>query len=566
MAGGCLTVWVQFMATTSPLFLGIDVGTGSARAGIFTADGRMLASASRAIRMWKPKPDFVEQSSDDIWSACCDATREALSKAKVSPDRVKGIGFDATCSLVALDANDKPVSLSPDGADEQNVIVWMDHRAIGQAGRINKLKHPVLRYVGGVISPEMQTPKLLWVKENLPAAWTRTAHFFDLPDFLTYRATGDETRSLCSLVCKWTYLGHRGPDGAGWDKSYFTKIGLSDLAKEGFVRIGTRVRPMGESIGSGLTARAAKELGLVSGTAVGVSIIDAHAGGLGLLGAPLGKGKVTASALGKRLALIGGTSSCHMAVSPEPRYINGVWGPYHSAMIPGLWLTEGGQSATGALIDHVIHSHAASGQLLKEAKKQGRTIYELLNDRLDALAKSEAVAHPCELTRSLHVSPDFHGNRSPRADPTLRGVISGLSLSAGADDLARLYLATIQAVAHGTRHIVHTLNKKGYAIRTLFVCGGGTKNPVFLREHADITGCELILPREPEAVLLGSAVLGSVASGTHASVVAAMAAMNAAGLAIKPTGGKVAAFHDSKHRVFLQMHKDHVRLRGLIDA
>ena len=70
------------------------------------------------------------------------------------------------------------------------------------------------------------------------------------------------------------------------------------------------------------------------------------------------------------------------------------------------------------------------------------------------------------------------------------------------------------------------LNKKGYRIDTLLACGGGTKNPVFLREHADITGCRIVLPREPEAVLLGAAVLGSVAAGHHDSVLAAMGAMS----------------------------------------
>src|SRR6478736_2773549 len=202
-------------------FIGIDVGTGSARAGIFDSRGRLLGAATQAIKMWKPAPDHVEQSSDDIWRACARATREALRRSKVKPAAIKGIGFDATCSLVALDAADRPVSVSPTGRPEQNVIVWMDHRAIPQAGRINRTKHPVLRYVGGVISPEMETPKLLWLKENLSAAWRTTARFFDLPDFLTYRATGDDTRSLCSTVCKWTYLGHRAGVGRGWDAGYF---------------------------------------------------------------------------------------------------------------------------------------------------------------------------------------------------------------------------------------------------------------------------------------------------------------------------------------------------------
>jgi len=363
-------------------------------------------------------------------------------------------------------------------------------------------------------------------------------------------------------VCKWTYLGQQ--DGAGWDASYFNRIGLGDFVRENFERIGTRVRPMGEAVGGGLTPRAAHELGLRGGTPVGVAIIDAHAGGLGMLGARIGGGKVDAPALNRRIALIGGTSSCHMAVSPRARFIRGVWGPYASAMIPGLWLTEGGQSATGALIDHAIFSHAAAAPLLAEAKRAGKTIYEQLNARLDALASAGGVPHPAALTHDLHVLPDHHGNRSPRADPTLRGAINGLTLSATADDLALHYLATIQAVAHGTRHIIDALNAKGYRIDTILACGGGTKNPVFIREHADITGCKIVLPREPEAVLLGSAVLGAVAAGCFASVLAAMAAMNAVGRAVTPVRGPVARFHTAKHAVFQRLHADSLAYRRIM--
>jgi FGGY-family pentulose kinase len=545
-------------------YLGIDVGTGSARAGLFDKRGRMAASAAQPIRLWKPAPDQVEQSSDDIWRACGRATRAALRKAGLKAAAIKGIGFDATCSLVALDASDRPVSVSVTGRAEQNVMVWMDHRAIPQAARINRTRHPVLRYVGGVISPEMQTPKLLWLKETLPATWRRTARFFDLPDFLTYRATGDDTRSLCSVVCKWTYLGQRGMDGAGWDAGYFRKIGLGDLAEEKFRRIGQKVRPMGEPIGQGLTRRAARELGLLPGTPVGGSIIDAHAGGLGLLGARLDGKAPTPATLSRRLALIGGTSSCHMAVSAGPRFIRGIWGPYYSAMIPGLWLTEGGQSATGALIDHILFSHPMAGPLQAEAKRAGCTLYEWLNQRLAELAKTEKKTHPAALTHDLHLQPDFHGNRSPRADPTLKGSVAGLTLSATADDLARQYLAAIQAVAYGTRHIVEEMNRQGYAIDTLFVCGGGTKNPVFLREHADITGCRLVLPKEPEAVLLGAAVLGAVASGRHATVLEAMRAMNAVGRLIAPARGPVRRYHDAKYRVYHRLHDDFLAYRRLM--
>ncbi|GAB4315262.1 MAG: FGGY-family carbohydrate kinase [Candidatus Sumerlaeia bacterium] len=548
-----------------PLLIGIDVGTGSARAGLFDATGRLLGAGVREIAIWRPQADFVEQSSEDIWAACGAAVRDALGQAGVRPEAVCGIGFDATCSLVALDAGDRPVTVSPTGRDEQNVIVWMDHRAIEQAGRINATNHAVLKYVGGVISPEMQSPKLLWLKQHLQASWNRAARFFDLPDFLVYRATGEDVRSLCTVVCKWSYLGHEqalSPGSVGrWEESYWRRIGLGELADEAFRRIGRRVRPVGERAGA-LTERAARELGLEPGTAVGVSLIDAHAGGVGMLGAMLDGRAPTPDVMPRRLALIGGTSSCHMAVSQNPIFIPGVWGPYFSVMIPGMWLSEGGQSATGALVDHVIFSHARSADLLVEAERTGRNVYELLNELLETLARG--VEFPAELTSELHVLPYFHGNRSPRADPTLRGAVSGLRLSDTLEDLALLYLATIQAIAYGTRHIIAEMNKAGYQIETIFACGGGTKNPVFLREHADITGCRIALPREPEAVLLGAAVLGASAAGVHQNVLQAMAAMNGVGRIIEPAGGRTAEYHRRKYRVFQQMFKDFMRYRGIM--
>jgi FGGY-family pentulose kinase len=548
--------------------VGIDVGTGSARAGVFDRTGRMLGSGSLPIRMWRPQADFVEQSFTDIWQACGTAVRAALTEAGVGAERIGGVGFDATCSLVVLDAADRPVTVSPTGRDEQNVIVWMDHRAGAEAEQINALGHDVLRYVGGIISPEMESPKLLWLKRNLPRTWQRAARFLDLADALTYRATGRDTRSLCTTVCKWTYLGHEPaerPDGVGrWDPSFWRQIGLGDIADEGFARIGTVVRPMGEPVGDGLTAPAAADLGLGPGTAIGVSIIDAHAGGLGVLGARLDGQAPSPGDLERRVALIGGTSSCHMAVSREPRFVDGVWGPYYAAMVPGLWLTEGGQSSTGSLVDHVIFAHARGPELQEAARAGGRTVYELLNERIEALGAG--TAFPAQLTRDLHVLPYFLGNRSPRADPTLRGAVSGLRLSDTLDDLAVLYLATIQAIAHGTRHIIDTMNRAGYRIDTILACGGGTKNPVFLREHADVTGCRIVLPREPEAVLLGAALLGAVAAGDRPSVLDAMAAMTAAGETIPPAGGAVARYHEAKHRVFHRMYDDQLAYRGLLET
>jgi D-ribulokinase len=256
----------------APYFLGIDVGTGSARAGIFDERGALLTSAKADIALWHEAGGIVEQSSDDIWRAVCSCVREAVLHAGIPPASIAGIGFDATCSLVVLGPDGRPLPVGPSNAPERNIIVWMDHRATEQARRINSTGETVLSYVGGTISPEMETPKLLWLAENMPETFAAAWQFMDLADFLTWKATGCLTRSVCTVTCKWTYLAHENR----WDEGYFRKVGLGILADEGFHRIGTEVVPGGTLLG-GLTPQAAADLGLEHGTAVAAGLIDAHA-------------------------------------------------------------------------------------------------------------------------------------------------------------------------------------------------------------------------------------------------------------------------------------------------
>ncbi len=402
----------------------------------------------------------------------------------------------------------------------------------------------VLKFVGGKISPEMEPAKLLWIKENLPATWQDTAKFLDLADFMTYRSTGNAVRSLCTTVCKWTYDGEK----LQWDRSFFHKAGLGDLLAKN--KIGAQIWPMGNYIGN-LTPKSAEELGLTTQTKVAVGIIDAHAGGIGVMGMGFER-TPKAAELEKIVALIGGTSSCHMAVSREPKFIPGIWGPYKSAMIPGLWLTEGGQSATGSLLDFIIRNNNQHELIAEEAKKRNVTVYEYLNDLVAELKQREKKGP--ELVKDINMLPYFLGNRSPNADPTARGIISGLTLDDSVEALTKLYYATIQAIAYGTRHIIEEMNKHGYKIKRIHACGGGTKNPLWLQEHADITGCEIILPKEPEAVLLGSAILAAVGVGKFNSIEEAAVQMSGVGEKYIPNK-KHARFHQAKYQVFRKMYE-----------
>jgi len=497
------------------VFVGVDVGTGSARAGVFDTRGTLLASHKHDIQMWRAAGGIAEQSSDDIWSAVCACVKEAVKASGANPSDVKGLGFDAACSMVVLDQAYQPISISASGEADRNVIVWMDHRATPQAERINATGHTVLDYVGGRISPEMQTPKLLWLKEHMPDTYFNAGQFFDLPDYLTWAATGMLTRSACTVTCKWTYLAHEDR----WDDSYFQEIGLPELPEEGFARIGQKIATPGSALGSGLTARAAADLGLPEGTPVGAGLIDAHAGGIGTVGADPHAGPESL------MAYVFGTSACTMATTADAQKVPGVWGPYYSAMVPGMWLSEGGQSAAGEAIAHLISVHPATPEAEGLAGKTGQSLQGyLLSVVDDCLTQGK---NALGLVGQRMIVPDLLGNRAPFADPAATGVVAGLTLAQDLDDLLATYVAAVFGVGYGLRQIMDVQARHGVS---------------------------------------PSAMLGTVANNTYPSLVDAMGKMSRIDQRFEPAADETAMLHGARFAAFLRLQEAERLLRQDLEA
>src|SRR5882762_8083538 len=434
-------------------FIGIDVGTSSARAGVFDEKGTLLATARHPITVWHEAGNVVEQSSSEIWAACVDSVRAAMAEAALPPSAIKGIGFDATCSLVVLDGNANPLTVNPSGDRRRNVIVWMDHRAIAEARLINDTQDDVLRYVGGSISPEMEIPKLLWLKRHLPSTYRSAGHFFDLADYLSFRATGSTARSICTLACKWNFLAHE----RRWSDSYFGRIGLESLASDGYAKIGNETVAPGTPLGAGLVGSGAGDFGLLEGTPVGASLIGAHAGGVGTIGGRVKSGGPVDVC--RRLAYIMGTSACIMATTSEARFVPGVWGPYYSGMVPGFWLNEGGQSAAGAAIDHLVRSHPAYGETVAAARAGGMEVLEFLERRI--VSRTGSPGEAALLAGDIHVLPEFLGNRSPFADPDARAVVAGMGLDVDIGSMERLFVAGLCGLAYGLADVVEAFRSHG---------------------------------------------------------------------------------------------------------
>ena len=272
-------------------------------------------------------------------------------------------------------------------------------------------------------------------------------------------------------------------------------------------------------------------------------MIDAHAGGIGTVGVD--------GPPENNLGYVFGTSSCTMTSTHEPVFVPGVWGPYFSAMVPGMWLNEGGQSAAGAAIEQLLSFHPAAGEAAALAKARGLSLPVLLADL--AAEKAKTLSAVVELADGVHVVPEFLGNRAPFADPHARAAIVGLGMERDLDNLVSLYIAGLCGIGYGLRQIIETQTAAGAPVDKIVISGGAGQLDLVRQLLADATGKPLLATRAEEPVLLGAAILGSVAGGAFPDVGAAMAALSKTDRTYHPADGETAARHVKRYDAFTRL-------------
>ncbi|WFU74771.1 FGGY family carbohydrate kinase [Bradyrhizobium sp. CB2312] len=292
------------------LLLAIDVGTLSARAGLFDTSGRLVAARSHPFELLRPAENHAVYRMDDIWAAVCHATRAAIAEAPGAAAAVAGVAIDATSSTYFRADGARPLE------GDADVVCWMDHRGEREAEEIGVSGDRYLDYVGGTVSPEMYLPKILWVKRHTPQAWARVTAVSDLSDEVAHRVTSVDRLSVCGLACKFPYL---PGDPEPWRRELLATLDLPDLPRLG--KLAEPPRRVGELHGT-VSSAAAKLLGIAPGAPVAIGLIDAEAGALGVVG------RGFRDKMNRTLALIGGTSSSYMCWAKDERQISGIWGPF----------------------------------------------------------------------------------------------------------------------------------------------------------------------------------------------------------------------------------------------
>jgi FGGY-family pentulose kinase len=469
--------------SNGPILLGLDVGTQSLRAALVDLEGRTLAYGTAPIDTTYPRPTWAEQSPEQWWTAATSAIAGALRSAQIGPDHIAGIGLDCTaCTVVACDRDGRPL---------RPALLWMDQRSHAEADEISATGDPVLRYVSGRVSPEWMLPKALWLKRHERDLYDRADRIVECTNWLMFKLTGEWTLSLNHCAAKWDYA---RPDG-GWPVAMMQSVGLDDL----LAKWPERIEPLGAG-GATLSGPAASALGLRAGTPVAQGGIDAYLGMLGM--GATGDGDV---------AVIVGSSTCHLAQSSTGVFGSGAAGCYPDATVEGLYTIEAGQTATGSILEWYRRHFAGREQA--EAERRGVPVWTVLDEQAAAVPSG---------AEGLVVREDWQGNRSPYKDPSARGVIRGLSLAHGPGHIVR---AIYEATALGTRHILEDAARHGLEVHRIVLGGGGAKSALWLQIHADALGMPIHLTRETESCALGAALAAAVGAGVFANFDEAAGAM-----------------------------------------
>lgn len=310
-------------------------------------------------------------------------------------------------------------------------------------------------------------------------------------------------------------------------------------------------------------------------------MIDAYAGWIGTVGAKVSFGATQLSdevakndkaQAFSRLAAVAGTSTCHLAMSRDPVFVNGVWGPYKDTILPGYWMAEGGQSATGELLKHVIETHPAFNQTHSLAESNHTDIYEFLDGHLKKMAQDQHAPCVSYLGRHFFFYGDLWGNRSPIADPNMTGSIYGLTSDKSVDGLAVHYYGTLEFIALQTKQIVETMNKAGHNITSIFMSGSQCQNDILVHLIASACDMPVIVPRYIHAAVChGAAMLGAKAAssdseGRTEDLWDIMDRMSKPGKKVMPTEDpKEKALLQAKYQVFLEQCFGQQKYRKMVD-
>jgi sugar (pentulose or hexulose) kinase len=450
--------------------LGIDYGTGGAKATVIDAEGNVLGYAFEEYPIITPHPGWSEHDPGLYWEIACRIIRRAVAEARVDAREVKGIAASSALpSLVMVDRNHEPVS---------SAYNLMDKRATAQVDwlRENIGEDRIFAITKNRLDDHPAIVKLMWERDNRPESFARVHKALTIDGYITLKLTGEFTGHYSGAGfygVAYDLLGRR------FDAEILERIGISSDLFPTLYRC--------EDVVGEVTPKAAEQTGLAAGTPVAAGQVDCNAGWLG--GGAIHDGDIQMN-----LGTCGNFGIVHRDHE------------FHESMIAFAYTTDSENTyitvpttTTGGQLIRYLRDTLYRAELAREPET-GADTYELMNDE----ARDVSLG-----SDGLIVLPYLMGERTPIWDVYARGVFFGLSLHHTRGHFVK---AAMESVAYALYDSFRLM--AGRQINTPIVLNeGGAKSALWRRVITDVMNVGTVLVARRTGAPFGDAILAGVAAG-----------------------------------------------------
>jgi xylulokinase len=450
-----------------------DTGTGGNKAVLCDLNGKVLFSNYQPYGISYPHPEWVEQDPNELWQVVAATTKKVIQESGINPNEILGVGVSAQMwNTLPVDEQGQP--LTP-------MMSWLDLRSVKQADRLAQGEIPsfIYKHTGNIPTAKDSIPKILWLKEERPEIWKRTAYLLDCKEYILYKLTGKIAIDWVGASVYFLF----NPYTRQWSEEVCRTLGIP-MEKL------PNAYPCTEVIGE-ITIEAAQQTGLLPGTPVVICAGDVAV-------AQSGAG---ANREGKVHLCIGtatwiGVSTSSFRNDPEKPF----WGLNH--IDPQKYIIAGEMETGGGAL--MWFRDALCQEEKHQAAVQGVSSYDLVSNMAGSVPPG---------SDKLIFLPWLSGERAPVLDHYARGGWIGLKMSHTKAHLAR---AVMEGVAYHLRWICESMQRLGFHIEGFNSIGGGCNSEIWIQIISDVIGYPLsIVKNHLEAGATGAALTVAVGLGVH---------------------------------------------------
>jgi len=457
------------------ILLGIDAGTTSVKAGLFSPDGSCLGVARREYQLATPAADRAELDPEIYWRSCIDVVREVLRQSGVTSDQVKALAVSSQGETL--------ITVDGEGQVIYPAIVWLDNRAVEQAELLkSRFQQDVYSRTG---IPEVVATwpacKLLWLQQHEPDVFSHAGKYLLVQDYLIYHLTGRFVTDG-SISCTTMYYDIRAN---AWWAEMLAAIGVRQDQLPEIVLPGSKIGTLSEE--------AAQLLGLTGGTSVVSGGMDQA---VGAIGAGNYKPGVISETTGAALAI--------QATITNPDLDACMLVPVYLHSVPGMYLFVPVCPTAGMAFKWLRDTFAQTE--MAQAWNGNSDAYELLTDLAAQVPPG---------SDGLVMLPHLMGAFSPEPNLAARGSFTGFTLS---HTRAHFVRALLEGVAFLLKQNLEMIKLTGIKITEIRSTGGGARSSLWNQIKADVCNLPVITMESEETGLLGDAILAGVASGVFPSI------------------------------------------------